>query len=148
MNEKRDFGIPSEAGSASNKGKFRIRGASLAPAFGSGTQVTLTLQTGLTLQADATCIYKFKARKSQRRADLIIANGVTITGAKISLKGKIQGRLTLGTILTVIRNTSANPINGTFSKLANGAIVNVNGNNLQASCTGREGNDLTLTVVP
>ena len=36
-------------------------------------------------------------------------------------------------VRTVIRNTSANPISGTFSNLADGAIVNVNGNNLQAS---------------
>jgi hypothetical protein len=28
------------------------------------------------------------------------------------------------------------------------AIVNVNGNNIQASYSGGDGNDLTLTVVP
>jgi len=33
-----------------------------------------------------------------------------------------------------------------FSNLPDGAIVNVNGNNLQASYEG--GDDLTLTVVP
>jgi hypothetical protein len=48
----------------------------------------------------------------------------------------------------VISNTSVNPISGTFSNLADGAIVNVKGNNLQASYTGGDGNDLTLTVVP
>jgi hypothetical protein len=48
----------------------------------------------------------------------------------------------------LLGNTSANPINGTFSNLADGAIVNVNGNNLQVSYTGGDGNDLTLTVVP
>jgi len=48
----------------------------------------------------------------------------------------------------LIRNTSADPISGTFSNLPDGAIVNVNGNNLQASYEGGDGNDLTLTVVP
>jgi hypothetical protein len=32
--------------------------------------------------------------------------------------------------------------------LADGGIVTVNGNNLQASYTSSDGNDLTLTVVP
>jgi autotransporter-associated beta strand protein len=123
-------------------------GAFLAPAFGTNKQVTLTLQNTLTLQGDATYTYTFKARNSQSRTDLVIANGVTINEATIALKGKIQGMLTPGTILTVLSNTSANPISGTFSNLTDGAIVNANGNNLQASYTGGDGNDLTLTVVP
>ena len=53
-----------------------------------------------------------------------------------------------GLTLTVISNTSASPISGTFSNLADGEIVSVNGNNLQASYEGGDGNDLTLTVVP
>ena len=52
-----------------------------------------------------------------------------------------------GTAYTLISNTSANSISGTFSNLADGAIVNVNGNNLQASYEGGDGNDLTLIVV-
>jgi hypothetical protein len=40
------------------------------------------------------------------------------------------------------------PIAGTFSNLPDGAIVTVNGNRLQASYEGGDGNDLTLTVVP
>jgi hypothetical protein len=39
-------------------------------------------------------------------------------------------------------------ISGTFSNLPNGAIMNVNGNNLQASYGSGDGNDLTLVVVP
>ena len=56
--------------------------------------------------------------------------------------------MTPGTTLVLISNTAATPISGTFSNLADGAIVNVNGNNLQASYTGGDGNDLTLTVEP
>jgi len=48
----------------------------------------------------------------------------------------------------VISNTAASPIVGTFHNLADGAVVLVNGNNLQASYSGGDGNDLTLTVVP
>jgi hypothetical protein len=50
--------------------------------------------------------------------------------------------------MTVIKNTAVTPISGTFSNLPDGAIVTVNGNNLQASYEGGDGNDLTLTVVP
>ncbi|MGH8093277.1 MAG: hypothetical protein ACREIF_07390, partial [Chthoniobacterales bacterium] len=83
------------------------------------------------------------------KTDKVIANGVTIaSGASVNLSGTTKGTLTSGLVLTVISNTSANPISGTFSNLADGAIVNVNGNNLQASYEGGDGNDLTLTVVP
>jgi hypothetical protein len=58
-----------------------------------------------------------------------------------------QGRLRRGLSLTLISNTSASPINGTFNNLPEGAIVNVNGNNFQASYEGGDGNDLTLTAV-
>jgi hypothetical protein len=50
--------------------------------------------------------------------------------------------------LTAISNTSATPIAGTSSNLADGAILTVNGNNFQASYEGGDGNDLTLTVAP
>ena len=59
-----------------------------------------------------------------------------------------EGQLTQGTVRTVIRNTAATPIIGTFTNLPDGAIVTVNGNNLQASYEGGGGNDLTLTVIP
>jgi autotransporter-associated beta strand protein len=123
-------------------------GSFLAPASGTKTQATLTIQSILTLQADATYTCTFKARGSEAITDLVIANEVTITGANIQLKGKTSGSLTEGLVLTLISNTSANPITGTFSNLPDGGIVNVNGNKLQASYSGGDGNDLTLTVVP
>jgi fibronectin-binding autotransporter adhesin len=135
-------------GGAATIGTGRGAGASLAPAFGSKKQVTLTLKSSLTLQADATYTYTFKARGSEARTDLLIANGVTINGAKIKLKGKTHATLTPGSVLTVISNTSANPISGTFSNLVDGAIVTVNGNTFQANYEGGDGNDLVLTVIP
>ena len=98
-------------------------GAFLAPAFGTKKQATLTLQSSLALQTGATYTYSFKARNNQTRTDLVVTNGVTITGATIKLKGMTQGTLTPGTVLTVISNTSANPITGAFSNLADGAII-------------------------
>ena len=79
----------------------------------------------------------------------MVANGVTInTGATLDFNGTIRGRLTPGLVLTVISNTSANPVSSAFSNLPDGSTVVLAGNNLQASYEGGDGNDLTLTVVP
>jgi autotransporter-associated beta strand protein len=124
-------------------------GAFLAPAHGGNKQLTLTIQSSLTFNSDSTYTYTFKAKGSKSKIDKVIANGVTInSGANFNLSGTAQGTLTQGTTFTVIKNTAATPISGTFSNLPDDAIVNVNGNNLQASYEGGDGNDLTLTVVP
>jgi len=123
-------------------------GAFLAPAAGTTIQTRLTTQSALTLNSDATYTYTFKANTKHARTDMVIANGVTINGATLAINATTQGQMKRGLIVNAINNTSANPINGTFSNLADGAIVTVNGNNLQASYEGGDGNDLTLTVVP
>ncbi len=122
--------------------------AFLAPAAGGKKQLTLTLQNSLTFNSDATYTCTFKAKQNKSRTDLVVANGVGINGATIDLVGQTQGSLRRGLTLTVISNTSANPISGSFSNLPNGEIVTINGNNFQASYSGGDGNDLTLTVVP
>jgi fibronectin-binding autotransporter adhesin len=125
-------------------------GAFLAPAAGSNVQATLTIQSALTFKADATYTYTFRAKRNRARTDKVIANGVTInnSGATIALSGQTQGALRQGLMLTLISNTSANPISGTFANLPDGGIVTINGNNFQASYSGSDDNDLTLTVVP
>jgi hypothetical protein len=89
------------------------------------------------------------AKQNSARTDKVIANGVTInSGATLALSGQTRGALRQGLVLTLIRNTSANSISGSFSNLPDSGIVTINGNNLQASYSGGDGNDLTLTVVP
>lgn len=66
----------------------------------------------------------------------------------MDLVGQTQGSLKRGLRLTLISNSSATPISGTFNNLPDGGIVTINGNNFQASYEGGDGNDLTLTVVP
>jgi hypothetical protein len=78
----------------------------------------------------------------------VIANGVTITGgATINVVGIILGRLPMGTTFTVISNTAATPIAGTFANLRDASIITIFGNRFRASYEGGDGNDLTLTVV-
>jgi len=124
-------------------------GAFLAPAGGTQTRATLSIQSGLAFSGNSTYTYTFKAKRQQAKTDKVVANGVTInSGATFSISGQTQGNPTQGLVLTVISNTAATPIAGTFSNLADGAIIAVNGTNFQASYEGGDGNDLTLTVVP
>jgi autotransporter-associated beta strand protein len=124
-------------------------GAFLAPAHGGKKQLTLTIQGSLTFNSDSTYTYTFKAKGNKSKIDKVIAKGVTINGgASFNVSGTMQGTLTQGTVLTVIKNTAMTPIAGTFGNLPDGGIVNVNGNNLQANYEGGDGNDLILTVVP
>lgn len=81
-------------------------------------------------------------------SDEVIGNGVTIdSGAKFSFRPNGNNALTVGQVFSVISNTAGIPIAGTFHNLPEGKILIVNGSNLQASYTGGDGNDLTLTVV-
>lgn len=122
-------------------------GAFLAPAHGGDKQLTFTIRSSLTFNSDSTYTYTFNANGNRSKIDKVVASGVTInSGATFNLSGTTQGILTQGTVLTVIKNTAETPIAGTFSNLPDGAIVTVNGNNLQASYEGGDGNDLTLTV--
>ena len=123
-------------------------GAFLAPAVGTSKQATLTIQSGLTFNSDSTYTCTFLAKQNKSKTDNVIGNGVTINGAVISLVGQTQGRLRRGLTLTLISNTSPNPISGAFSNLPDGGTVTINGNNFQASYSGGDGNDLTLRVVP
>jgi autotransporter-associated beta strand protein len=125
-------------------------GAVIAPSGQTNVQPgTLTINGNLTFNSDATYTCTFKAKTNRAKADQVIANGVTInSGAMITLIGRTMGALSQGMVMTLISNTSVNPITGTFSNLPDGGIVTVNGNNFQASYSGGDGNDLTLTVVP
>ncbi len=51
-----------------------------------------------------------------------------------------------GTVFRLIDNTSASPISGQFSNLADGLVFASNGTSFKVSYTGGTGNDLTLTV--
>jgi len=124
-------------------------GAFLAPAAGTKTRATLTVQSSIFLKNDATYTYTFKARNQTAVSDEVVANGVTIRrNATFNLRGRAKGTLSQGLTLTVFNNTAATAIAGTFSNLPDGAIVTVGTNHLQANYAGGDGNDLTLTVVP
>jgi hypothetical protein len=121
--------------------------ATIAPSNGRGRSAALTIQGALTFNSTST--YKWTVRVNEATADQLIANGVTISaGTPFSADTMGTGNLNLHTVFKAINNTSPAQISGTFTNLADGATINVNGTNLQASYSGGDGNDLTLTVVP
>ena len=121
-------------------------GAFLAPGKSGVKPGTLTCQSKLTLKADAT--YKVTLDSRIAAADKVSALGVSIRNALILFNDIGASVIPPGTVFTVIDNTAATPIAGTFSNLADGSTVTVGSNTFQADYQGGDGNDLTLTVVP
>lgn len=135
------IGGPVTVGTGSGSGAF------LSPGITVASHRTLTLRGSLTFNSDAS--YRCGFNSSTSRADKVVANGVTINGgAQFSFEDSNASALPLGTVFTVISNTAATPIAGTFSNLADGSTIIIGSNTFQASYEGGDGNDLTLTVVP
>ena len=126
-------------------------GTSSGPILLAGNSATSpgTLTVNNTLTFNSLSTYQCVLNRTRAKASEAAALGVTInSNVPFTFVDTGTGTLTTGTVFTVINNTSANPIFGTFSNLANGSVFTSNGNNFQASYTGGDGNDLTLTVVP
>ncbi|HEY1769466.1 MAG TPA: hypothetical protein VGG02_04330 [Chthoniobacterales bacterium] len=120
-------------------------GAVLSPGMGSNGTAEFSTRSALTLKLDAA--YLCKLSTPTAKSDQVIADGITIqNGAQFDLQPIGKKRLAVGTVFTVISNTSANPIGGTFANLADGATLTVGKNQLLVNYEGGDGNDLTLTV--
>jgi hypothetical protein len=122
------------------------KGAFLSPGKAQNTAV-LTLLNSLTFNADGG--YRCGLNSDTASSDEVFVNGVTInSGAQFLSADAGASALTPGIVLTVISNTVATPINGTFANLPDGSTITVGPNTFQVSYSGGDGNDLTLTVVP
>lgn len=143
-----------------NSGSFGGTGIATGPAtigLDSGNEAILspgnsdtgTLTIKKTLTFDATGTYACELNSDSATADKVVAKGVTInSGALFSGSDLGATVLPAGTVFTVIDNTAATAISGTFSNLSDGSITTIGSNNYQVSYSGGDGNDLTLTVVP
>ena len=121
--------------------------ATISPGPSVAAPGTMTVQSSVTFNSDA--IYQFNLQSDAGTASAMSASGVTIdNNALFAVHDTGSSTLAAGTSFLVISNTSANPIAGTFSNLADGAILTVGANHFQAGYEGGDGNDLTLTVVP
>ncbi|HEY4282894.1 MAG TPA: autotransporter-associated beta strand repeat-containing protein, partial [Chthoniobacterales bacterium] len=124
-------------------------GAFLAPAAVTGKQANIHLAGALTFKSDGTYTWTINSTRQQVRADEVVANGVTIdSAAKFTVVPTVRGSLSLGTVLTVISNTAATPIAGTFVNLRDGITLDIGSNHFMVNYEGGDGNDLTFTVIP
>ncbi len=122
-------------------------GAILAPGRLGGKPAALTLQSALTFHSDATCVIGLNTKAGA--VDRIVANGVIIESAQFSLHSRGRQVIPQNRVLTVISNTAATPIAGTFANLPDGSTISDGLNTFRVRYSGGEGgNDLTLTVVP
>lgn len=123
-------------------------GSILTPSNGTGAASILTIGSLLTFQNGGSYEPQLFLNGASN-SDSVVANGVTVgSGALFDLIGADQAGVPLGTVYTVITNTSATPIAGTFANLPDGEVYSAGSNHFQVSYEGGDGNDLTLTVVP
>ena len=121
-------------------------GAFLSPGKAQNTAV-FTLLNSLTFNADGS--YRCGLNSDTASSDEVFVSGVTInSGARFLSADAGSSALTPGLVLTVINNTAATPIAGTFANLSDGSKLVIGNNSYQADYEGNDGNDLTLTVVP
>ena len=118
--------------------------AALRPGQAGATSAVLSILGFFLLNRDSTL--QFVLNSDRGTAGGVVANGVTASNALISVSDAGDAALPAGTVFTVINNTSATPITGTFSNLADGATIAVGNNTFLANYEGGDGNDLTLTV--
>ena len=119
----------------------------LLPRLGFSRPTVFTIQGQLTFGNGA--LYTAFLNTYRKTADQVIANGVMIAnGAELNLDSVGHKRLQVGRTFTLIQNTSASPISGSFANLPEGATVAAQKNTYQISYMGGDGNDLTVTVVP
>ena len=79
----------------------------------------------------------------------IVQSGGTVSlgGATLNLSLVNSFTPSLGNVYEIIDNEGSGAVSGTFSGLAQGAIVRVGHDYVQISYTGGDGNDVTLTIV-
>ena len=120
-------------------------GAILLPGNSATKPGTLTINNTLSFNSLST--YKCVLNRTSGKAGDVAALGVTInSNVPFTFVDTGTGTLADGTVFTVVNNTSANPIFGTFSNLTDGSTFTSNGTTFKANYEGGTGNDLTLTV--
>jgi autotransporter-associated beta strand protein len=124
------------------------RAAGVWPGDQTGRNVgVLTILGALIFNSDGN--YNFQVDSDAGTADSITAAGVTIDNAALfNVRDLGNSVLSVGASFVVLNNTAATSIAGVFANLPDGSTVIIGPNEFQASYSGGDGNDLTLTVVP
>jgi autotransporter-associated beta strand protein len=118
-------------------------GATLAP--GNQSIGAFTTTGALTFNAGAS--YALQLNSTATTADKITAGGATLNNANLSITDLGSGTLPLGTAFTIVNNTGASAVTGTFNGYAEGALFVVGSNTFRFTYQGGTGNDIVLTAV-
>jgi autotransporter-associated beta strand protein len=138
------FGGSGSSNAAVTVGTGSGPGATLAP--GNAAIGTFTTTGALTLAADAT--YQLQFNSTAGTCDKVVANGVTLSSAALALTDLgANAALAAGASFTIVDNTGASAVAGTFLNLPQGGTVTSGANTFRISYTGGTGNDIVLTVI-
>lgn len=105
---------------------------------------TLTFSDSLTAGTGVTVSLKLNSESGF--IDQIAANGLTLSGATLSLVDLGETALELGLSFTIVNNTSASSVAGTFAGLNQGDTITVGANTYQITYDGGSGNDVVITT--
>jgi autotransporter-associated beta strand protein len=131
-------------GSGSSSAAITIgSGATFAP--GSADPIG-AFTTSVALTMNSGSFYACQIHTVTGSADKVVANGVTLNNAALSLTGLGSTALPAGTSFVIIDNTSASAVVGTFSNLAEGATITLGANTFTLTYQGGTGNDVVLTI--
>ncbi len=145
--------VAATSGTATLGGSGTIAGATslgsnafLDAGSAANTIGTLTFSSTLGLGSGATA--SFQLNSTTGLSDSISANGLTLSGASLSIADLGSGVWTGASTFVLVDNTSASSISGTFAGLNEGASITVGSNTFAISYVGGTGNDITLSAVP
>lgn len=118
-------------------------GATLAAGINTSTIGALTFSSTLDVTAATVSL---KLNSTGGTFDSLVANGLTLGNAMLSLAEIGNGTWTGVSTFTLVNNTSNGSVSGTFFGLAEGASVAAGSNVFTISYVGGTGNDITLTT--
>ncbi len=121
-------------------------GSFVQPGNASSTGILTT--TGMTLMSGSSLNISLNGTTAGSGYDQVVSNGtVNVSGATLALSTNFGGSPpNIGTVFTIVSNQSGSAVVGTFSGLAQGATITLNGMTFQISYTGgASGLDITLT---
>ncbi len=135
-------------------GNGSLAGAILLGGTGPKSPGGLTINDPLTFNSLSS--YKCGLKRSTSGSGQVTAVAGKVSAFGVTINSNVTftfvdsgtGTLPIGTVFTVLNNTSGLPITGRFSNLAQGSIFTSNGNKFKANYTGGSGNDLILKIVP
>jgi fibronectin-binding autotransporter adhesin len=138
------FGGGGSSNASVNIGNASGSGDSFLRAGGNAAIGTFTTTGATTLNSDAVFAVDFNS--SLASFDKLVTNGLTISGASLSLSDLGSAALAGNQTFTIIDNTGAGSIAGTFTGLSEGAVITIGSNNFTISYAGGTGNDIVLTT--